>query len=238
LLTFLQARREESLGQHDNAVKKYQEVVRVFPKARLAPEALIESAALLMNQLKQPQKAIDALAGMSPAYAKHPRFAESQFLSAQAVEKLKGAGTDAVAAYSKVGGSDAKNPWRVKALAEVDRIKKAMNLPKRQFDKKFVRTFKAVNKATRRDVYVVSVEVSGGLSEREIKATLEDALFKHLGERVSDKHNVQIAGYFSYPVTRAGTVDWSPGKPPVYGVREMDAEDAVKGLLFDLLRKK
>lgn len=238
LLGFLQARREESRKQYDVAAKKYQEVVKAHPKARLAPDALVEAAGLLLNQLKQPQKAIDALAGMAPAYAKHARYAESQFLTAQAMEKLKGAGSDAVAAYSKVGGKDGKNPWRIKALAEVDRIKKAMNLPKRQFDKKYVKAFKQVNKATRSDVYMVSVEISGGLSEREIKATLEDALFKHLGERANDKHKVQIAGYFSYPITKAGTADWFPGKPPVYSVREMDTEDAVKGLLFDLLRKK
>ena len=76
------------------------------------------------------------------------------------------------------------------------------------------------------------------MSEREVQATLEDALFKHLGERKNDKHKVQIADYFNYPVTKAGGVDWTPGKPAEYTVRKLKTEDAVKGLLFDLLKNR
>ncbi len=238
LLTFLLARRDENGKKYADAVKKYLEVPKSHPKARLAPDAMIEAAGLLLNQLKQPQQAIDALAGMSPAHVKHERFDESQFLKAQAVEKLKGTGPDAIAAYGEVAKTNPESAWRVKALAEQARIKKSMNLPKREFDKKYVKAFKLANKATSRDVYVVSVEVDGGLSEREIKATLEDALFKHLGERQNDKHKVQIAAYFSYPITKAGAADWTPGQAVSYTVREMKAEDAVKGLLFDLLKKR
>ncbi len=238
LLTFLQGRREENRKKYDAAVKKYQEVAKSHPKARLAPEALIEAATLELDQLKKPQNAIATLAGLTPAHVKHPRYDESQFLKARAVEKLKGTGADAIAAFGEVAKADPKSEWRKKALAEQARIKKSMNLPKREFDKKFVKSFKAVTKATRRDVYVVSVEVSGGLSEREVKATLEDALFKHLGERSNDKHKVQIAAYFSYPITKAGSADWTPGKPVEYTTREMKTEDAVKGLLFDLLKSR
>jgi outer membrane protein assembly factor BamD (BamD/ComL family) len=238
LLTFLQARREENRKKYDAAAKKYHEVAKAHPKARLAPEALVEAAALELNQLNQPQKTIDTVAAMSPAHVKHPRYDEARFLKAQAVEKLKGPGNEAIAEFGEVAKGNQNSPWRQKALAEQARIKKSQNLPKRQFSKQYVKSFKLVNSATRRDVYVVSVEVSGGLSEREVKATLEDALFKHLGERANDKHKVQIAAYFSYPVTKAGSADWTPGKPVEYAVREMKAEDAVKGLLFDLLKSR
>ena len=123
-------------------------------------------------------------------------------------------------------------------MNEAARIEKSRNLPKRVYEKKYVKAFKSVSQSTRRDVYIVSVEMSPGLSEREVKATLEEALFSHLGGRQNDKHKVQIAGYFSYPVTKAGSVDWTPGKPAEYTVHKLKTEDAVKGLLFDLLKNR
>lgn len=238
LLAFLEARKETNRKQFDRALGKYMSIPAGYPKSRLAPDALVEAGALQLGPLKQPQKAIETLAKMSPAHVKHERFAESQFLMAQAIEKLKGSGSEAIAAYGKVAANDSKSEWRTKAVAEVERIQKSQNLPKRQFDMKFVKPFKAISQATRRDVYMVSVEMSQGLSESEVKATLEEALFAHLGERQNDKHKVQIAGYFNYPVTKAGSADWTPGKLPEYSVRQIKTEDAVKGLLFDLLKKR
>jgi hypothetical protein len=238
LLAFLGARKETNRKKHEQAAGGYLKLAATYPQARLAPVALVEAGALFLGPLKQSQRAVDALAKMSPAYVKHEQFAESQFLTAQAIEQLKGPGSEAIAAYKKVGGNDAKNAWRIKALSEATRIEKTRNLPKRVYEKKYVKTFKAVNQATRRDVYIVSIEVNQGLSEREVKATMEDALFQNVGKRQSDKHKVQIAGYFSYPVTKAGSVDWMPGKPAEYTVRKLKTEDAVKGLLFDLSKNR
>ena len=159
LLAFLDARKEANRKKHEQATAKYLGIVATYPKARLAPDALVEAGALQLGPLKQPQKAIDTLAKMSPAHVKHERYAESQFLTAQAIEKLKGAGADAIAAYKKVGGADAKNAWRIKALSEATRIEKAQKLPKRVFEKKYVKAFKAISQSTRRDVYIVSVEI-------------------------------------------------------------------------------
>ena len=109
-------------------------------------------------------------------------------------------------------------------------------MPARQFDKQYVRNFQVVNKRIESNVYRVDVELSTRLNEREIKATMEECLFQHIGERKSNKHRVYITAYFNYPVMTAGNTNWVPGSPPIFTINEIKKKDVVKSLLFELFK--
>lgn len=238
LLGVLDARRLASVGQADAAVKAYLAAAEKHPQSRVAATAMLEAGRLQLEALKQPDKAVATLGQVLRRYPNSPVMAEAQYLAAEAVEKAKGPGAEAIQAYEQVSPADSKNPYRVKALAAIERLRKAQNLPQRQLAKDLVRNFTLVRKAYAEDTYLLIVELPLGLQDNEIKATMEEALFKHVGERRDAKHKLKISAYFNYPLTEAGTLNWTPGQATEFAIAERKKEDVIKDVFFDLLKKR
>jgi hypothetical protein len=238
LLAFFDARRWAADGKPAEAASAYLQVVEKYPQARLAPAAMIEAGRLQLNELKQPDKALTTLSQVGKAYPNSPVQAEADFLAAQAVEKVKGPGPEAIAAYEQVAAGEARGTFREQAQAAVERLRKTQNLPTRQFKKEQARPFKLIRKTYDQDTYVLVVELPTSSAEDEVKATMEEALFQYLGERRSDKDRMKVNAYYNYPITEAGTADWTPGKPVELVVAKRKGEDVLKDTLFDLLRKR
>ena len=236
LVAYLQGKREIAREEPAKAVAHFLSIPKDYPKARLAPLAMLEAAKLQLNSLQDPNQAIATLNKLGYSYHHSPQYFEAQFLKAQVTEKVKGSGPEAILAYQEVAKNDSKNTWHIKAQSEIARIRNKQNMPARQFDKQYVRNLRVVNKRTVSDVYRVDVELSSSLNEREIKATMEECLFQHIGERKSNKHRIHIAAYFNYPVTAAGDSNWTPGSPPNFTIHKIKSKDVIKGLLFELLK--
>jgi len=236
LVAYLEGRREVARDEPAKAVSRFLSIPKDYPQARLAPLAMLEAAKLQLNSLQDPNQAIATLNKLEFAYHHSSQYFEAQFLKAQAIEKIKGPGHEAIAAYQQVSKNDSKNTWYKKAQSEIARIKKKQNMPSRQFDKQYVRHFHVVDNRTESDIYRVALELDSELNEREIKATMEECLFQQLGQRKNEKHRVHITAYFNYPVTAAGDTNWTPGSPPNFTIHKIKSKDTIKSLLFDLLK--
>lgn len=238
LLAFLDARRLAKAKQFATAAAGYAQVAAKHPQARLAPVGLLEAGRLQLTELNQAEQALATFQRVTKDYGASAAAAEALFLTAQATEKLKGPTPETIRAYEAVTAVHPPSPYRAQAQAALDRIRQQQNLPKRQFDKQLARPAKLIKKDYDQETYLVVIEVAQGLSETELKATLEEALFQYLGERRSDKHAVHIAAYYNYPITEAGSLKWTPGSPAVVTIAQRKTEDVIKDVLIDIFRRK
>jgi hypothetical protein len=108
---------------------------------------------------------------------------------------------------------------------------------KRQFEASFVRKYTVKRAAQVNDEYQADIEVSAGLSQREVQATLEDALVKESAKRKQPEDKVRIHGYFNYPITKAGNATWTPGEEPAYQIDERETKSLLLDFGLDILRK-
>jgi len=239
LVAFLRAKRAENRGRFGEAAVAYLDLANNWPTARLAEQALLVGAKLQLHQLNKPK---EAKANFNTFVARHPKSRlrpEAQYEAAAAVEKLHGPGKEALAAFRAVAAANPKSAFGAKAAARAAEIAKAANILKRRFGQEFVRKFEVISEGGREpNQHTVVIQVSPDLSQRELQATLEDALLKHYEKRKTEKHQVRIKAYFNYPITKAGKAIWLPGRDPVYEVEERKTEDVLKDVFFDLLKKK
>jgi hypothetical protein len=80
--------------------------------------------------------------------------------------------------------------------------------------------------------------VAVGLSQRDVQATLEDALIKEGAKRSAPRDQVVLTAYVNYPLTQVGDVTWVPGQAPVYRVKEQQAGTVIRDVFIDILRKR
>ena len=236
LRLYWKARQAEQQGEAASAVDLLKELARKYPQARLADKALLEAASLEADELKQyaeARRTIDQLADQYPA---SPFIAEGHFIRAQSLERELGPDERTYAAYRAVAANKPDSPWRAKAEQAIQALKAQQLTPKRQFDKAFVQKFRVIQSEIRNQRVEIAIEVDLQLSEREIKATMEDVLFQALNQRPTPETPVHIVAYFNHPVTKAGVTKWTPGQAPVFKIEERETEDVVKDLFLEILR--
>jgi hypothetical protein len=206
-------------------------------RALLADDSLIEAARTQILAEKQAE-ALTNLDRVLREYPNTDRRDEVLFTRAGVIEAT-GKPDDAIAAYQQVAPNDAKSVWNQQAQDAILRIRKAQNMLQRKFDAESVAQFQVLkvdDQRVGRDTVIVSVATT--LSPRQVQATMEDALLKHYENRKTPTDNVVLEAWFNYPITRAGVVNWTPGKEPAYTVDERKSEDVVKDAIFDLLRNR
>jgi tetratricopeptide (TPR) repeat protein len=238
LLGFLDAQRLKRTKRFAAAVAGYSQVATKYSQARLAPVALVEAGRLQLAELNQPDQALATFQRVTKDYGTSAAATTALFLTAQATEKLKGPSAEAIQAYEAVLAVNPPSPYRAQAQEALDRIRAAQNLPKRQFDKQLARPFKLIKKDYDQDTSLVVIEVALGLSEPELKATLEEALFQDVADRRSDKHSILVTAFYTFPITEAGSVRWTPGSAPVFNIVQRKKEDVIKDVLIDIFRKR
>jgi TolA-binding protein len=241
LLGMLAARADEKAGKYDRAAAAYQRIVSDFPRARLAPAAARDLAVVQLRNLKQPAAARNALNWLIQSHPKSELVPEARLLLVEANEAEQGPSAAIAAQYRDVAKRYPKTEVAKQALEKAKDVERQAFAVKRQFSKDFVRKYVVKQQGYRssnRQLYVCEIEIPKDCSEREVKATLEDALIAEGAKRSTVGHGVAVTGFFSYPLTEAGKVTWQPGNAPDYKIPERKGEDVLKDVFIDLLRRR
>ena len=239
LIGYFQGVRLKNSLLYNEAIAKFLEVQQQYPRALLADDALIEAAKTQIEAEKR-EDAFRTLNRVLDEYGTTDRRDEVLYTRATLVEGSVNVKPEtAIAAYQQVAPNDPENHWRVQAEAAIQRIKDAQNILPRTFEAADVAAFQVVRTDDRqRGRYGLAITLSTTLSPRQVQATIEDALLKHYQNRKQKTDEVIVEAWYNYRVTRAGLVQWTPGKAPVYTIDERKSEDVVKDAIFDLLRNR
>ena len=239
LLAFLKATDLSRRKREAEAVPVYLGIHEKWPRARLADQALLAAGEIQLTALNQPNEARACFKLLARQYPSSARLPEARLGEAAVVAKLKGDGPEALAAYRQVAVDFPKSHVAATANARAAAMEKRAHIIKRRFGKTSVLPFKVVKSgydaATR---MTVVIELSADASMRNVEATLEDALVTHYTTRKKPTDSVYVRAYYSYPMSEAGSAAWTPGKDAAYRVKERKTEDVLKGVLFDVLRRR
>ncbi len=244
LFAMLAARSYERSADHAKAVVQYKQIISAYPTSRLAPDAAHDLAVLQLRHYKKPNDARTTLNWVTSNHPKDTVMPDCELLLAEILEAQRGPTREVISAYQGVAKKYPTHKVAKTATAKVTALEKLAYAVKRQFAKEFVRSYavkKQVQPTGQATQYVVEIEVPTDCSDREVKATLEDALIKEGEKRKTPTHRVAIKAFFSYPLTEAGQVTWTPGQTPAYVIparEEEDVEDVLKDALFDLFRRR
>jgi TolA-binding protein len=236
LLAYLAARSQARSGDHIGAAQKFKMITDQYPKSNLADDAMYEYGVLLLSNLKKPDLAAETFSKLMRSYPRTSLRAKAHLKFAEAVEADSGPKV-ALPEYRDVARKYAKTAEGNAALARIKAIEQKQFVVKRKYAKESAVSYKVVREEKLRGNYVISIELPTASSDRNVQATLNEALIKENSKRTNPTDKVQIKAYFSYPVTAAGEVKWTPGKDPMYAVAERKGEDVLKDVFIDLLRK-
>ena len=239
LVRFMRAQMLASRGDPARASQAFLEVAEKWPEAKLSDRALLEGAKLQSHNLDKAQQAINNLNRLLTRYPDSPLTAEARFELALATEKLYQSDERAGAYYKDVIEKHPGTSFARRAQERLADLAKQSGRITRQYDRALVQKYKTVKSGqSSADRYTLIIELPSTASEREVSATLEDALIRAVGERKNENDAVRVEAYFNYPFTEAGEATWKPGTEPRYELEERDTEDVLKDTLFDILRNR
>jgi len=239
VVVFIRARVAANRGEAATAVSLYLELAETWPQARLADQALLAAARVQLESLGKPAEARATLKRLAERYPGSALLPEARYQEAVAVETLRGAGSAAAEAYLEVAAAYPDTEIGKRAAAKAAAIAKAANILERTYEKEFVANFEVLRETyTEADLFMITIRVGTDLSQRQVAATLEDALLRFYEKRRQDADKVRVEAYYNYPLTKAGEANWVPGAAPVYTVEKRQTEDVLKDALFDLLKKR
>ncbi|MBN2450978.1 MAG: tetratricopeptide repeat protein [Lentisphaeria bacterium] len=238
LRLWLAAESLEKSKAYARVVETCDQILQKYPKARLADDALLRKGLVLRDGLGQPAEAVNVLGSLARTYPQSELRPQAGYEAALALARVPGHEADGATALRAFAASNPKHPLAPKAIGEADALDRRAFVVKRQFDAASVREFAIRRAGTTDGTYRVDIEVAVGLSERDLKATLEDALIKEAGKRSLPRDKVLVTAYFNYPISHAGDVFWDPGNEPVYRVREQQTGDRIKDVFLDILRRR
>jgi len=239
---WLKAESLEKQKRFDQAVAVLDRIVERFPQARLADDALYRIGTIQHERLGKTAEARATFARLAKAYPQSEWLVRAEFQAASALGSVKGSEREAAVALRRFAAKHPKDPLAKEALAK-EALAKAAALEragfviKRQFDAKFVRKYALRRGGQAGQQYAVDIQIAAGLSQREVQATLEDALVKESAKRAKPQDNVRVQGYFNYPITRAGTATWIPGRAPIYRVEKRKTKHLLLDLGLDILNQ-
>lgn len=238
LKLWLAAESLEKQKAFELALAKYDTMVKTHPQARLADDAWLRKGLVLRDDLGRPAEALPVLQSLKPTFPGSDLAIRAEFEAAVALSRMAGRESDAAAAFRAFAAAHPKDALAAEAARQADAIEAKGLVITRQFDAAYVKAY-AVKKAETRDhVYRVDVETAVGLSQRDVQATLEDALVKEGAKRAAPRDQVVVSAYVNYPLSLAGDVTWVPGQTPVYRVKEQEAGTVIRDVFIDILRKR
>ncbi len=237
-VAFMNAKHLEMQNQFSDAAQFYHKVYQAHDRTAVGPLALFASAKLNLLQLNQAKVALQHFKEIQKEYPDHPRRAEVDFMLIQCMEKIEGPNDQVLAAYKSLGAQKPKHGFAKEAMQAVSRIEAARFSIKRHQPKKNVRNYRVISQRMESGAYTVHAEVAKGITEEELKATLEDCLLSAGEKRPKRESKVLVRGYYTYPLTEAGSLSWTPGNQAVYSIVKQEAKDVITDTIFDLFRKK
>ena len=236
LLLFAAAGARER-GESEDALRRLDELVRKYPTARIAPEAVILRAQILEAQ-KSYDGAIAAYAELPARYPDSPLVPRALLGQASATEARDGAKPNVLELYQRVIDRFPNTTYATQAGERLAELRKRVVVIKRQFPAQNVKPFKVLRTGYLRTEtrYDVQIEIADEVAEDGVKATREDALVKHYGQRKDVPHSVRVLAYYAQSGRRAGAVDWEPRKEPEYKVDRARSKDLLRDILKDVLK--
>lgn len=216
----------------------YDALLSAHPKARLADDAVLRKGLVLRDSLARPAEAQPVLAGLKASFPGSELIPRADFEAAVALSRVAGREKDAVAAFRAVAAAYPKDVLAAEATKQADAIEAKGFVIAPQFEKAFVKPYTVKKAGAQAGGYRVDVEVAVGLSQREVQATLEDALIKEGAKRSAPRDQVVVTAYVNYPLTVAGDVTWVPGQAPAYRVKEQQAGTVLRDVFIDILKKR
>ncbi len=239
LRLYLRGQAAERRREANQAVEHFLELQQTWPQARLADLALVDAARLQTTELDQPNAALDTLRRLADTYPFSAHRPAAAFIRAMAIEAQYGPGTEAISAYETVGKDYPDSEYAGKSAVRITTIRRQAQLLQRQYDPDFVLNYEVLKRGhAGANNFTVVIQFSAEATERGIQATLEDALLKHYKLRPDKGDRVTVEAYFNYPLTKAGTAEWTPGSDPVFTISRRKATDLLKDTILDIFRKK
>ena len=241
LLLFVGARSARKRSEHEAALAKLDTLLARFPRANIADEAVLLKAQILHKDLKRYDQAVALYDQLGVLHPGSPHILTAKLEAAQAVAE-QGHRQPAIARYRQIIAANPNTPAAATARERIEALKDSRGDMKREFPEENVKPFTVIKKGylspRGRRVYTVLIKVDPALTAEQVQATLEDALAKHRDEREKKPDRVRVQAFRNYPVTEAGQVTWIPeGDVRRYEIKDRDAEDVGKDLIWDFLNR-
>jgi len=224
-------------GDAQGALRRLGELVTKFPTARLAPDATLMRAQMLAGQ-KKLDDAIAAYAELPARYPNSPLVAQAHLGQATATEARDGAKPHVAQLYRQVVARYPRSPEAAEAQKRLTALEARLDNIPRLYRRQDIKPFKLTRAGyfaapTRYDVHL---EVSDGLTEHQLKATLEDALIRHAASRKDRTHAVRIEAYLPQGGRRVAVAKWGPRQRPDYEIERVRSKDIWRDILRDVLK--
>jgi TolA-binding protein len=235
LLLFFGARGARQRGDSKEALRQLDTLLQNHPRALLAPDAVLTRAQVLEGD-KRLDDAIAAYAELPARYPNSANVPRALLGQATATEARDGAKAHVLDLYRQVATRYPNTPYATQAQERLAALQKQVDTIERQFRPDDVKPFKVTRSGyfANPNLYEVQIEIGDDLSEREIKATLEDALLRHYELRRDPTHLVRVTASYAQLRKRAGVAAWTPKQKPTYDVEKIKGKDRLRGFLDDL----
>jgi tetratricopeptide (TPR) repeat protein len=237
LLVFFAALSARERGEHGLALRRLDEVVRSYPQAQLAPEALLMRAQVLESD----GKLDDAIAAYGDACARYPTspvLPRALLGQAAATETRDGAKPHVVGLYGQILQRYPNTPYAAQAQERLAAIRRGADRIERRFAAAGILPYRAaqIGYSDEGDMLEVQIDLLQEGTEAQVKATLEDALIKFAGQRRAGEHAVKIVARFLQTRKKAGNVKWSRDRQPDYDIERIRTRDKHRGGLDEVLK--
>jgi TolA-binding protein len=248
LRLWLGAESLEKRRQPGPALAKYEAILRDYPKARLADDALLRTGLILRDPLGKPAEALAVLQSLRRAFPGSALIPTAEFEAAVALSRMPGREREALHAFRQFVAAYPRDGLAAEAVAQADALEKRVFVVARQFEPAFVKPYSVKKVSTQANVMLIDIEAPGMRSQREVQATLEDALIREGVKRGAPRDQVVITACVSYPLAYVGDVSWVPGGEPAYRIKAPPGAHAgpggpggpgaIRDLFIDLLRRR
>lgn len=235
LQLWLKAENLASRERFDPAIVLLRKLVESFPEARLADDALFRIASIQHESLGQTAAARETFALLARSYPKSDLLVQAEFQAARALAATEGQEAAAAQALRRFAARHPDHALAKEAASQAATLERRSFVVERQFEAAFVREYTVRREAKGEAAYHCDIQVAAGLSQREVQATLEDALVKEGAKRANPKDPVTVQAYFNYPVTKAGKAAWTPGNQPQYEIERRQTKHLLLDLGLDIL---
>jgi len=237
LQLWLRAENMEGRERFEAAVALLRRLVADYGESRLADDALFRIATIQHESLGQTAEARETFALLARSYPASGLLVQAEFQAAKALAAAEGQEAEAARALRRFADRHPDNPLAKEAIEQAVALERRGLVLERQFEAAFVRPYTVRRETKAEGAYHCDIQVAAGLSQREIQATLEDALAAEGAKRANPRDTVAVQAYFNYPVTRAGKASWTPGNQPVYEIERRQTRHLLLDLGLDILNQ-
>ena len=203
----------------DQAMAKYDAILSTYPRAHLADDALLRTGLILRDPLGKPAEALQVLQSLRRTYPNSSLIPRADFEAAVAVSRIPGREREALHAFRQFAALYPRDPLAAEAVTQAAALEKRVLVVTRQFDPACIKPYAVRKVATQANVLLVDIEVPGVQSQRDVQATLEEALIREGAKRGTPRDQVVITACVNYPLAYIGDVSWVPGNEPVYRIK-------------------